>query len=98
MKEKISIPVLLPFKFEEEKNENKIFVNMVLNKYFADGSEDKTKLIFAKLVKNDDHVEFAQKLFNYLVKDFSNENNIEEKDEQYQANYGAALKVLKKTL
>jgi hypothetical protein len=43
-------------------------------------------------------VEFAQKLFNYLVKDFSNENNIEEKDEQYQANYGAALKVLKKTL
>ena len=98
LKEKISIPVLLPFKFEEEKNENKIFVNMVLNKYFADGSEDKTKLIFAKLVKNDDHVEFAQKLFNYLVKDFSNENNIEEKDEQYQANYGAALKVLKKTL
>ena len=98
IKEKISIPVLLQFKFEEDKNENKIFVNMVLNKYFSDSTEDKTKLIFAKLVRNDDHVEFAQKLFNYLIKDFSNENNVEEKNEKYQTNLGSALKVLKKTL
>ena len=98
IKEKISMPVLLQFKFEEDKNENKIFVNMVLNKYFTDSSEDKTKLIFAKLVRNDDHVEFAQKLFNYLIKDFSNENNVEQKNENYQTNLGSALKVLKKTL
>lgn len=98
LKEKISIPVLLQFKFEEDKKENKIFVNMVFNKYFEESEEDKTKLIFAKLVRNDDHVEFAQKLFNYFAKDFSSENNVEQKDEKYQANLGAALKVLKKTL
>ena len=98
IKEKISIPVLLQFKFEEDKNENKNFVNMVLNKYFNDSTEDKTKLIFAKLVRNDDHVEFAKKLFNYLAKDFSNENNIEQKEENYQINLGSALKVLKKVL
>ena len=98
LKEKISIPVLLQFKFEEDKKENKIFVNMVFNKYFEESDEDKTKLVFAKLVKNDDHVEFAQKLFNYFAKDFSSENNIEQKNEKYQANLGSALKVLKKTL
>ena len=98
LKEKISIPVLLQFKFEEDKNENKIFVNMIFNKYFEESDEDKTKLIFAKLVKNDDHVEFAKKLFNYFAKDFSSENNIEQKNEKYQANLGSALKVLKKIL
>ena len=98
LKEKISIPVLLQFKFEEDKKENKIFVNMIFNKYFQESDEDKTKLVFAKLVKNDDHVEFAQKLFNYFAKDFSSENNIEQKNEKYQANLGSALKVLKKTL
>ena len=98
LKEKISIPVLLQFKFEEDKNENKIFVNMVFNRYFEESDEDKTKLIFAKLVKNDDHVEFAQKLFNYFAKEFSRENNVEQKDEKYQANLGSALKVLKKVL
>ena len=96
--EKISLPVLLHFKFEEDNDENKMFVNMVLNKYFSDSNEDKTKLLFAKLVKNDDHVEFGQKLFNYLVKDFSDENDIEKKESKYQDNYGAALKVLKKVL
>ena len=98
LKEKISVPVLLQFKFEEDKNENKIFVNMVFNRYFEESDEDKTKLIFAKLVKNDDHVEFAQKLFNYFAKEFSRENNVEQKDEKYQANLGSALKVLKKVL
>ena len=98
IKEKISIPVLLQFKFEEDKDENKIFVKMIFNRYFEESDEDKTKLIFAKLVKNDDHVEFAQKLFNYFVKDFSEENNIEQKSEKFQNNLGAALKVLKKTL
>ena len=98
LKEKISIPVLLHYQFEEDKNENKIFVNMILNKYFNESTEDKTKLLFAKLIKNDDHVEFAQKLFHFLVKSFSNENNIEQKDEKYQDNYAAALKVLKKIL
>ena len=96
--EKISLPVLLHFKFEEDNDENKIFVNMTLNKYFTDSNEDRVKLLFAKLVKNDEHVEFAQKLFNYLVKDFSMENDIEKKDTKYQDNYGAALKVLKKVL
>ena len=96
--EKISLPVLLHFKFEEDNDENKMFVNMTLNKYFTDSNEDRVKLLFAKLVKNDEHVEFAQKLFNYLVKDFSMENDVEKKDTKYQDNYGAALKVLKKVL
>ena len=96
--EKISLPVLLHFKFEEDNDENKMFVNMVLNKYFTDSNEDRVKLLFAKLVKNDEHVEFSQKLFNYLVKDFSMENDVEKKDTKYQDNYGAALKVLKKVL
>ena len=96
--EKISLPVLLHFKFEEDIDENKMFINMILNKYFCDSNEDKTKLLFAKLVKNDEHVEFAQKLFNYLVKDFSQENDVEKKDNKYQDNYSAALKVLKKVL
>jgi nucleolar MIF4G domain-containing protein 1 len=96
--EKISLPVLLHFKFEEDNEENKMFVNMTLNKYFTDSNEDRVKLLFAKLVKNDEHVEFAQKLFNYLVKDFSVETDIEKKDSKYQDNYGAALKVLKKVL
>ena len=96
--EKISLPVLLHFKFEEDNDENKMFVNMILNKYFTDSNEDRIKLLFAKLVKNDEHVEFAQKLFNYLVKDFSMENDVEKKDTKYQDNYGAALKVLKKVL
>ena len=96
--EKISLPVLLHFKFEEDNDENKLFINMILNKYFSESNEDLTKLLFAKLVKNDEHVEFAQKLFNYLVKDFNHENNVEKKDSKYQDNYGAALKVLKKVL
>ena len=96
--EKISLPVLLHFKFEEDNDENKLFINMILNKYFSESNEDLTKLLFAKLVKNDEHVEFAQKLFNYLVKDFNQENNVEKKDSKYQDNYGAALKVLKKVL
>ena len=96
--EKISLPVLLHFKFEEDNEENKMFVNMTLNKYFTDSNEDRVKLLFAKLVKNDEHVEFAQKLFNYLIKDFSMETDVEKKDTKYQDNYGAALKVLKKVL
>ena len=96
--EKISLPVLLHFKFEEDNEENRLFINMVLNKYFSDSNEDKTKLLFAKLIKNDEHVEFGQKLFNYLVKDFNQENEVEKKNSNYQDNYGAALKVLKKVL
>ena len=96
--EKISLPVILHFKFEEDNDENKMFINMILNKYFKDSNENKTKLLFAKLVKNDEHVEFGQKLFNYLVKDFNEENEIEKKESKYQDNYGAALKVLKKVL
>ena len=96
--EKISLPVILHFKFEEDNDENKMFINMILNKYFKDSNEDKTKLLFAKLVKNDEHVEFGQKLFNYLVKDFNEENEVEKKESKYQDNYGAALKVLKKVL
>ena len=96
--EKISLPVLLHFKFEEDNDENKMFINMILNKYFNDSNEDKTKLLFAKLVKNGEHVEFAQKLFNYLIKNFNEENEVEKKDNKYQENYGAALKVLKKIL
>jgi hypothetical protein len=71
---------------------------MILNKYFNDSNEDKTKLLFAKLVKNGKHVEFAQILFNYLIKNFNEENEVEKKDNKYQENYGAALKVLKKIL
>ncbi len=66
--------------------------------YFEKSTVDKTKLLFAKLVKNDDHVEFGKQLFNYLVNLFKKELSFDNKSEKYLENYSAATRVLKKIL
>ena len=96
--EKISLPVLLHFKFEESDENTRMFVIFVLDFYFEESEEFKTKILFAKLVKNDDHVEFAQHLCQFLIKEFIKEIEITTKNEKYQENYAAAVKVLKKVL
>lgn len=70
--EEIALPVFLPFEFEEADKSNKIFVVNTFNYFFEDKKNEieKIKIIFAKLVKNDDHVEFAKRLFAYLKNDF----------------------------
>ena len=98
IREKIGLPVLLHFKFEESDDKVKIFVLFVLDFYFEKSDQSKTKLLFAKLVKNDEHVEWAQHLFHFLVQRFSQEIDISSKNEIYQENFGSAVKVLKKIL
>ena len=98
IREKIGLPVLLHFKFEESDDKVKIFVLFVLDFYFEKSDQSKTKLLFAKLVKNDEHVEWAQHLFHFLVQQFSQEIDISSKNEIYQENFGSAVKVLKKIL
>ena len=71
IREKIGLPVLLHFKFEESDDKVKIFVLFVLDFYFEKSDQSKTKLLFAKLVKNDEHVEWAQHLFHFLVQLFT---------------------------
>ena len=96
--EKISLPVLLHFKFEESDENTRLFVIFMLDFYFESSNETKTKIIFAKLVKNDDHVEFAQRLCQFLINEFTKEINVTEKSETYQENYGSAVRLLKKVL
>lgn len=96
--EKISLPVLLHFKFEESDPNSRLFVIFLLDFYFETSTETKTKIIFAKLVKNDDHVEFAQRLCQFLIDEFTKEINITEKSETYQNNYSSAVRLLKKVL
>ena len=98
IREKIGLPVLLHFKFEESDDKVKIFVLFVLDFYFEKSDQSKTKLLFAKLVKNDEHVEWAQHLFHFLVQRFSQEIDISSKNEIYQENFGSAVKILKKIL
>ncbi len=98
IREKIGLPVLLHFKFEESDDKVKIFVLFVLDFYFEKSDQSKTKLLFAKLVKNDEHVEWAQHLFHFLVQQFSQEIDISSKNEIYQENFGSAVKILKKIL
>ena len=54
--EKISLPVFLNFEFEDASENQKIFVISTFDKYFEKITvPDRCKLLFAKLVKNDDH-------------------------------------------
>jgi hypothetical protein len=50
------------------------------------------------LVKNDDHVEFAKRLFNFFINDFKNDKEIqfERKSPEYLECYTSAVKLLKK--
>ena len=70
--ENIALPVFLHFEFEESDKFNKIFVVKTLNYFFSDKKSEceKIKIICAKLVKNDDHVEFSKRLFAFLKNDF----------------------------
>jgi hypothetical protein len=96
--EKIGLPVFLPFEFEEATNNQRNLVNITFDKYFEKATTDKVKLMFAKLVKNDNHVEFAKQLFNYLVNFFKKEIGFENKPNEYLENFNAATRVLKKVL
>lgn len=97
--EKISLPVFLPFEFENANDYQKKFLVMTFDHYFqSNGNPDKSKLLFAKLVKNDDHVEFGKRLFTFLVKNFKNEVKIDEKSQEYTDCYSSALRVLKRIL
>jgi hypothetical protein len=76
-----------------------MFIVMAFDYYFqCVGNPDKSKLLFAKLVKNDDHVEFGKRLFTFLVKNFKNEVKVDEKSQEYLDCYSAALRVLKRIL
>lgn len=72
--EKIALPVFLHFDFEEADKSNKAFVVKTFNYLFSNkkSEPEKIKILFAKLVKNDDHVEFAKRLFAFLKNDFRN--------------------------
>ena len=98
LREKISLPVLLNFKFEQSNNKIKMFVLFVFDFYFEKSNETKTKILFAKLVKNDDHVEWAQHLFHFFIQDFSKEIDVNSKSQNYQENFSSAVHVLKKIL
>jgi nucleolar MIF4G domain-containing protein 1 len=98
--EKISLPVLLNFGFEDANENQRIFVTFTLDYYFEriKGLADKSKLLFAKLVKNDQHVEFGRRLFNFLVNEFPKEVEINKKSNEYLDSYTASTKVLKRIL
>ena len=98
IKEKISLPVLLHFNFENSDENCKIFVIFIFDFYFEKSNENKTKLLFAKLIKNEDHIEWAKNLFQFLTQQFSNEIEIYNKNEEYQNNFSVAIKTLKKIL
>ena len=98
IKEKISLPVLLHFNFENSDENCKIFVIFIFDFYFEKSNENKVKLLFAKLIKNEDHIEWAKHLFQFLTQEFSNEIEIYNKNEEYQNNFSAAIKTLKKIL
>jgi len=72
--EKIALPVFLHFEFEEASKSNKLFVLKTFNYFFSNKKSEceKIKILFAKLVKNDDHVEFAKRLFSFLKNDLRN--------------------------
>ena len=96
--EKIAIPAILPFEFENSSRSQITFINYIFDMYFEKSTIDKTKLLFAKLVKNDDHVEFAKQLFNYFVNIFKRDISFDNKSNTYIENYSAATKVLKRIL
>jgi nucleolar MIF4G domain-containing protein 1 len=96
--EKIALPVILPFEFENASRSQITFINYMFDMYFQKSTVDKTKLLFAKLVKNDEHVEFAKQIFNHLVNLFKKDISFENKSHSYLENYSAATRVIKKIL
>jgi hypothetical protein len=91
--------VLLPFKFEESDDKTLMFVVFVLDDYFEEvNSVANVKIQFAKLIKNDEHVEFGKRLCYFLMNGFVNEVDFNEKGDKYKENYSAAVKLLKKIL
>jgi hypothetical protein len=75
-----------------------MFVLFVFDFYFEKSNETKTKILFAKLVKNDDHVEWAQRLFHFFIQEYSKEIDVNSKSQNYQDNFSSAVHVLKKIL
>jgi len=98
--QKISLPVILNFAFEEANIKQRTFINFLMDKLFGNlnNTPDKIKILFAKLVKNDDHVEFGKRLFYYLINDFKKEIELNKKEEMYMKCYISATKILKKIL
>jgi hypothetical protein len=79
------------------------FLIISLDLYFTQANKnqnasDQTKLMFAKLVKNDEHIEFAKRLFNFLVKIFINKIDLQSKTQEYKESYNSAVRVLKKII
>lgn len=70
--EKIALPVFLHYEFEEAHKSNKTFMIKAFNYFFSYKKSEceKIKILFAKLVKNDDHVDFSKRLFAFLKNDF----------------------------
>jgi mannitol/fructose-specific phosphotransferase system IIA component (Ntr-type) len=68
----IALPVFLHYEFEEAQKSNKIFMIKAFNSYFSNKKSEceKIKILFAKLVKNDNHVDFSKRLFAFLKNDF----------------------------
>ena len=79
--EVIGLPCLLNFEFENANEKQFLFILLIFDKYFESSNSDKTKILFAKLVKNDNHVEFGKKLFAYFVKQFTQDIDLKTKTE-----------------
>jgi nucleolar MIF4G domain-containing protein 1 len=77
----IGLPCLLNFEFENSNEKQFLFILLIFDKYFEISNTDKTKILFAKLVKNDNHVEFGKKLFAYLAKQFIEDIDFTKKTE-----------------
>lgn len=79
-----------------------MFVIKCLDYFFSNkkNTPEKTKIIFAKLVKNDEHVEFAKMLFAFLKNTFKRSKIVEldKKSQDYFDIMNSALKVLSRVL
>ncbi len=78
----------MQFEFEDAKKEAKIFVIKCLDYFFSNKKNtiEKTKIIFAKLVKNDEHVEFAKMLFAFIKNTFK-KSKLVDIDNKSQVNF-----------
>ena len=79
--EVIGLPCILNFEFDNANDKQFLFILLIFDKYFESSDSDKTKILFAKLVKNDSHVEFGKKLFAYLIKQFTQDIDLTIKNE-----------------
>lgn len=90
--EKIALPVFLHFEFEESDKFNKLFVIKTFNYFFSHkkSESERTKILFAKLVKNDEHVAFSKRMFAFLKNDFR-KSKIVDFDNKQQVNFSIRL-------